>query len=256
MRADDRRRGPWREGARLKYQARADALALLPPRVCAALAVEWGRPVFELFEAKHGKDERIFRPIEAARSWVLSPNPQALKRVTTESLGGNESALRLAEDLSWDSATMEKIAAYCTHYAADAISAIVHNEVAIWNWCAEAVASRLAEYANLLGISAPGRRPRQKAGAAAWTWLARTYARALGPGYPFDPAWKTDTAVALARGICADRALDRMPILADALQDAGLSDPALIAHLQNNPDQWTTADWVLWNLLGYDEEPK
>jgi hypothetical protein len=37
----------------------------------------------------------------------------------------------------------------------------------------------------------------------------------------FDPDWRTSTAIALARGIYDECAFDRMPILADALQDAG-----------------------------------
>jgi len=45
-------------------------------------------------------------------------------------------------------------------------------------------------------------------------------------GNPFrpvavDPVWLTSTVVALAGGIYDERAFDRMPILADALQDAG-----------------------------------
>jgi hypothetical protein len=37
----------------------------------------------------------------------------------------------------------------------------------------------------------------------------------------FDPAWRTSDAVALAEGIYRDRAFDRMPVLVDALMDAG-----------------------------------
>src|SRR5439155_15594441 len=45
-------------------------------------------------------------------------------------------------------------------------------------------------------------------------------------GNPFRPlsldsSWRTSTVVALAKGIYEERAFDRMPILADALQDAG-----------------------------------
>jgi hypothetical protein len=80
-----------------------------------------------------------------------------------------------------------------------------------------------------------------------------TYRRAKGPGFEFDPAWRTSDAVALARGIVAERAFDRMPILCDALQDAGFSDLELIAHLQTDAGEWCSSDWVLWNLLGYGD---
>ena len=86
-----------------------------------------------------------------------------------------------------------------------------------------------------------------------WRWLYATYRHACGPrDLQFDPAWRTTTAVALARGIVAERAFDRMPILADALQDAGCDHPELIAHLQQDAEEWTAADWALWQLLEVD----
>jgi hypothetical protein len=45
-----------------------------------------------------------------------------------------------------------------------------------------------------------------------------------------NPRWLTSTVVALARGIYAERAFDRLPILADALEDAGCDQPDLLAH--------------------------
>jgi len=47
---------------------------------------------------------------------------------------------------------------------------------------------------------------------------------------PADPSWLTADVVGLARGIGADRAFDRMPILADALEEAGCTDPAVLGH--------------------------
>jgi hypothetical protein len=44
------------------------------------------------------------------------------------------------------------------------------------------------------------------------------------------PSWLTSTVVALARGIYEDRAFDRMPILADALQDAGCDSDDILNH--------------------------
>ena len=49
-----------------------------------------------------------------------------------------------------------------------------------------------------------------------------------------EPSWLTSTVVALARGIDADAAFDRLPILADALEDAGCADEDLLAHCRGS----------------------
>src|SRR5262249_34443376 len=43
-------------------------------------------------------------------------------------------------------------------------------------------------------------------------------------------AWRTADVLALARGIHEGRAFDRMPILADALEDAGCDDDSILEH--------------------------
>ncbi|OWK38869.1 hypothetical protein [Fimbriiglobus ruber] len=48
--------------------------------------------------------------------------------------------------------------------------------------------------------------------------------------YRFEPAWRTSTVTELARTIYADRAWDRMPILADALLDADCDEEAILRH--------------------------
>jgi hypothetical protein len=45
-----------------------------------------------------------------------------------------------------------------------------------------------------------------------------------------DPTWLTSDVLALARSIYDERAFDRMPILADALQDAGCGDEPVLDH--------------------------
>ena len=45
-----------------------------------------------------------------------------------------------------------------------------------------------------------------------------------------DSTWRSETVIALARSIDIDRAYDRLPILADALEEAGCDDPHLLAH--------------------------
>jgi hypothetical protein len=64
-----------------------------------------------------------------------------------------------------------------------------------------------------------------------------------------DPEWLTSTVVALARGIYDDRAFDRMPILADALQDAGCDNADMLNHCRCNGPH-VRGCWVVDLLLG------
>ncbi len=73
-------------------------------------------------------------------------------------------------------------------------------------------------------------------------------------GNPFrpvalDPAWCTSTVVALARGIYDERAFDRMPILADALQDAGCDSADVLTHCRG-PGPHARGCWVVDLVLG------
>ncbi len=58
-------------------------------------------------------------------------------------------------------------------------------------------------------------------------------------GNPFrpvvlDPSWRTEAVVALAEGIYAGRAFERMPVLADALEDAGCSHEDVLSHCRGD----------------------
>jgi hypothetical protein len=68
-------------------------------------------------------------------------------------------------------------------------------------------------------------------------------------GNPFrpvaaDPAWLTSAVVGLAAAIYADRAFDRLPILADALEDAGCDHPDILAHCRSHPEH-ARGCWVV-----------
>ncbi|MBN9119827.1 MAG: hypothetical protein J0I06_11820 [Planctomycetes bacterium] len=71
------------------------------------------------------------------------------------------------------------------------------------------------------------------------------------PFHPVEvrPEWLTSTVVALARGIYADHAFDRLPILADALQDAGCDDEDVLDHCRE-PREHARGCWVVDRLLG------
>ncbi len=66
-----------------------------------------------------------------------------------------------------------------------------------------------------------------------------------------DPRWLTCKVVDLAKAIRAEQAFDRMPILADALMDAGCDNDEIIHHCQRKGPHVETC-WVLELLLGSD----
>ena len=65
----------------------------------------------------------------------------------------------------------------------------------------------------------------------------------------FDPAWRTDTAVSLARTMYESREFGAMPILADALQDAGCDGDAVLNHCRQ-PGAHVRGCWVVDLVLG------
>jgi hypothetical protein len=66
----------------------------------------------------------------------------------------------------------------------------------------------------------------------------------------FIPAWRTSDVLLLARGIYDDRAFDRMPILADALQDAGCGSEDVLDHCRAPDQAHTRGCWVVDLVLG------
>lgn len=73
-------------------------------------------------------------------------------------------------------------------------------------------------------------------------------------GNPFrsvavDSSWRTSTVIALADGIYTERAFDRLPILADALQEADCHNEDLLSHLRG-PGPHARGCWALDLALG------
>jgi hypothetical protein len=73
-------------------------------------------------------------------------------------------------------------------------------------------------------------------------------------GNPFrpvavEPSWLPSTVVALATGIYEDRGFDRMPILADALQDAGCDSDDILNHCRRQGEH-VRGCWALDLVLG------
>jgi hypothetical protein len=66
---------------------------------------------------------------------------------------------------------------------------------------------------------------------------------------PIDPTWLTSDVVTLTHGIYDEKAFDRLPILADALQDAGCDNEAVLNHCRGDGPH-VRGCWVVDLVLG------
>ena len=64
-----------------------------------------------------------------------------------------------------------------------------------------------------------------------------------------NPAWLTPTVKQLAQGIYEEKAYDRMPIFADALEDAGCTNADILSHLRGGGEDCRGC-WALDLILG------
>jgi hypothetical protein len=82
-------------------------------------------------------------------------------------------------------------------------------------------------------------------------WQAMVFRDVIGnPFRPitFSPKWRTPTAVALADQMCESRDFSAMPILADALEEAGCTARSVLEHLRG-PGPHVRGCWPLDLLL-------
>jgi hypothetical protein len=87
----------------------------------------------------------------------------------------------------------------------------------------------------------------------AWQDYSNSLRCIFGP-LPFrpvtiDPAWITATVKRLAEAIYEEKAFDRLPILADALEDAGCTDAGILNHCRGGGEHCRGC-WPLDLLLG------
>jgi hypothetical protein len=66
----------------------------------------------------------------------------------------------------------------------------------------------------------------------------------------FSPTWRSETAVLLARSMYESRDFSAMPILADALQDAGCGNDDVLNHCRT-PGEHVRGCWVVDQVLGF-----
>jgi hypothetical protein len=66
----------------------------------------------------------------------------------------------------------------------------------------------------------------------------------------FHPHWRTPDVLYLARAVYAERAFDQLPILADALEEAGCASAELLEHLRLRGTAHVRGCWALDLVLG------
>jgi hypothetical protein len=129
----------------------------------------------------------------------------------------------------------------------------------MWNPAAETATSCLAPDARGAAWHASRFAGRAESGAdegAVWEVARARHADLLrcifgNPFRPrtFSPSWRTDTAVALARQMYDSRDFGAMPILADAIQDAGCDNEEILSHCRG-PGPHVRGCWVADLVLG------
>lgn len=67
-------------------------------------------------------------------------------------------------------------------------------------------------------------------------------------GKVLEDRYKTPDAISLARSIKKTYDFSAMPILADALEEAGLEDDSILRTMRNKPEYWTEGAWAVYEL--------
>jgi hypothetical protein len=86
-------------------------------------------------------------------------------------------------------------------------------------------------------------------------FLLRCGGKLPPPDPALDPAWRTPTVLHLAQAIDDDRAFEHLPILADALEEAGCRDQPILDHLRG-PGPHVRGCWPLELILGRAERDR
>ena len=121
------------------------------------------------------------------------------------------------------------------HFAACAVQDLVDPEILDGLYCATQLAYALAR------CDSPEPLPHAAI-------LCELFGNPFRP-VAFSPSWRTDTARDVARQMYESRDFSAMPILADALQDAGCDDPDVLNHCRGDGPH-VRGCWVVDLLLG------
>jgi hypothetical protein len=130
----------------------------------------------------------------------------------------------------------------CTSWAAHALATVRARDELTAHHTREDVVEALAQLQD-------ARRGRYRATRKTQVQLVRdAFGHPFRP-VPFDPHWQTSTVRDLAAAVYAEHAFDRLPVLADALEDAGCDSPDILAHCRGDGPH-ARGCWVVDLVLG------
>jgi hypothetical protein len=92
------------------------------------------------------------------------------------------------------------------------------------------------------------RRPRGSRAALVCDLLRDVIGNPFRP-VPFAPTWRTPEALALARAVYDERRFEDLPVLADALEEAGCADRDILGHCRGKGEH-ARGCWVVDLVLG------
>jgi hypothetical protein len=154
-----------------------------------------------------------------------------------EGNGSEEGEPETGADLPWQWTGPQHATAGAIHYWAEAASRAVTNEGR--NAACEVADTAEAAYQAAFLHDIFGQLIREPGGELCWLWFGGKVRRARLPlprNVRVESTWLrwNDGAVRrIAEGIYEERAFDRLPILADALLDAGCDDEEPLAHCRS-----------------------
>jgi hypothetical protein len=196
------------------------------PRKLRLFAVACCRHIWRLLKANECR-----RAVEAAELYadgmVGRKELQAAAR----------SAEKVASDLVFEATIMMRLAKYAERDAANAAALVARQLLA-----PRAVAAKVRE-----AVTATSMTPKCQCSV-----LRDLFGPLLFRTVGVEPAWLSwndGTVPKIIQGIYDDRAFDRMPVLADALEDAGCDNADILAHCRSGGEH-VRGCWVLDLLLG------
>jgi hypothetical protein len=226
------------------------------------LAAEDPDPMLAYLRAERGRaGERKLRLLACAccrRVWDLLSDPRSREAVETGEryvdgrAGERDMAAARAEAMTALKETASQ-AAWAAYWAVNR-----RASESVWHACAAAAGAVLTAAGR---AAEAGGTDQAAAWHAARSAVARDQAGLVREvfGNPFrppavDPAWLKwagGTVASLARAAYQERSFDRMPVLADALEEAGCADEVILSHCRQ-PGEHVRGCWVVDRLLGLE----